>query len=269
MKLSNIKAVIIDWAGTSIDYGSYAPVAAFIDAFSQFGIEIYSNEVRLFMGFDKKEHTKKILNLDRITELWFDRFKRKPNKDDADKIFDTLSSSLKKVIVDYSVPIDGSVDFVEKMKSLNIKVGSTTGYVRDMMNDIVNISENKGLRLDCIVTPSEVPNGRPYPWMCYLNAIIMQVYPMANMVKIGDTVADIQEGINAGMWTVGITQSGNEVGLTNQEINNLNKDELNTLLKKAEQNLTNAGAHVIIKGIWEAEIALEEINNKISAGLKP
>jgi len=269
MNYSNIKGVIVDWAGTSIDYGSFAPVAAFIDAFRQSGIEVPANDIRKFMGYGKRDHTREILKLENISNDWFERYKRRPTEDDVEKIFYSLSLSLEKAILDYSEPIEGAIDFLEKMRTAGIKVGSTTGYVREMMNLIIPIAEKKGFKPDVIVCPDDVPSGRPYPWMCYLNAVKMETYPFWEMVKFGDTVSDINEGLNAGMWTVGITKSGNEVGLTLAETESLSDIELNSLIKAAETKLSEAGAHFIINGIWEAEKVLEQIDENIRKGLKP
>ena len=220
-------------------------------------------------AYGKREHTREILNLENISNDWIEKYKRKPTEDDVERIFNSLSFSLEKVIPDFSEPIEGAVSFLERMRASGIKVGSTTGYVREMMELIIPIAEKKGFKPDVIVCPSDVPFGRPYPWMNYLNAIKMEVYPLCEMVKFGDTVADINEGRNAGMWTVGITKSGNELGLTLAEIENLNEIELNKLIKAAENKLLEAGAHFILDGIWEAEKVLEQIDENIRHGLKP
>src|SRR5207244_3466452 len=84
----------------------------------------------------------------------------------------------------------------------------------------------RGYAPDCIVCPDEVPTGRPYPWMCYQNAIRLGVYPMQAMVKIGDSLADIEEGLNAGMWTIGLALSDNMLGLSETEVAALPDDVL-------------------------------------------
>jgi hypothetical protein len=54
-------------------------------------------------------------------------------------------------------------------------------------------------------------------WMPMKNAQMLDVYSLSNCVKIGDTVVDIEEGKNAGMWTIGLTRTGNLVGLDQQQ----------------------------------------------------
>jgi phosphonoacetaldehyde hydrolase len=105
--------------------------------------------------------------------------------------------------------------------------------------------------------------------MCYLNAIKLDVFPFNQMIKVGDTVADIKEGLNAGMWTIGLTKSGNEVGFSEEGIKDVAEDVLKTKIKNAELKLKDAGAHFVIDGIWDLLPIVEEISNKIENGEKP
>ncbi|MFW5637307.1 MAG: phosphonoacetaldehyde hydrolase, partial [Thermodesulfobacteriota bacterium] len=111
--------------------------------------------------------------------------------------------------------------------------------------------------------------GRPYPWMCYRNAIQLGVYPMSAMVKIGDTLSDIEEGLNAGMWTVGLTQTGNELGLAEDAVHQLPPAELKTRLTEIEQRFRKAGAHYVVSGIWECPAVIDQINERLARGENP
>ena len=97
----------------------------------------------------------------------------------------------------------------------------------------------------------------------------MDVYPLSQMIKIGDTVADIQEGLNAGMWTIGLTQSGNEIGLSHEEIQTLDMNELQHLISRAESKLRLAGAHYVANGIWDCLPIIDAIEERISNGERP
>lgn len=59
--------------------------------------------------------------------------------------------------------------------------------------------------------PLQVPSGRPSPYMAWSALQQMGVWEVGACVKVGDTVADVGEGLNAGMWAVGVTATGNEV----------------------------------------------------------
>src|SRR5262249_5030836 len=134
----------------------------------------------------------------------------------------------------HSDVIAGVPETAEQVRSRGLKIGSTTGYTRPMLDFLLARAKTQGVAPDCALCPEDVPGGgRPAPWMCYLNAIRMQVGPLWTMVKIGDTPSDIAEGRNAGMWTIGITRTGNEVGLTATEWEALPAERKNEALSKA------------------------------------
>lgn len=68
--MSTYKAVIFDWAGTTVDYGCFAPVQAFVEVFCHFGIEPTMEEVRKPMGMLKRDHIRTMLQMKRIFGLW-------------------------------------------------------------------------------------------------------------------------------------------------------------------------------------------------------
>lgn len=267
--MQNIKCVIFDWAGTIVDYGSLAPVMAFVNLFANRGIEVSPAIVRLGMGLDKKEHTRLILNHPEVSGQWEEKFGRTPNDADLDSVYGELEEILIEVVKDYAEPIEGAVELIDELKSLRIKVGTGTGYKANMMASLIPAAEKFGLKPDCIINSSDVPEGRPKPWMCYLNAIQLDAYPLFEMVKIGDTIADIEEGLNAGMWTIGLTRSGNEVGLSKLEQDSIPEDELNEIIDDAVERFIEAGAHYVADGVWECREILEEISDRIGKGELP
>lgn len=264
-----LQAVIFDWAGTIVDYGSQAPIVVFKEVLMQFGIEITMEEARKPMGLDKRDHLREIFNMDRVSDLWYQKYGRKCSEEDINEIYSKLEPMLSKIVSDYSDPIPGAVELFKTLKYRGIKIGTTTGYLNSMMEKIIPVANEKGLNPDSIVTPTDVPKGRPTPWMCYQNAINMQSFPMSAMIKIGDTIADIKEGLNAGMWVIGLSKSGNEAGFTQEELNTLHESEINARVEKAASKLSNAGAHFIAEGVWECLPVIEEINRRIEKGETP
>jgi len=258
-----IKAIILDWAGTSVDFGSLAPTKAFKNAFNDFGIDVSNEIIRKYMGLHKKFHTESILKESVISELWEKNFGRIPNQLDVDMIFDNLGPAMDQSVQEFSDPIDGVIEFMEIMQKEGIKFGSTTGYVRNMMNILLPVAESQGLVFDSVVTPDEVKYGRPHPYMIYKNAMNLETYPIWKMVKIGDTIADIEEGLNAGMWVIGLTKSGNEMGMSQQEL--LNTDE--KIIEEKEAMITekflNAGAHYTAGSVADCYEIIEDINHRI------
>ncbi|MEP4803103.1 MAG: hypothetical protein ABJZ69_01755, partial [Hyphomicrobiales bacterium] len=69
---TKFKAVIFDWAGTMIDFGSFAPMGVFVEVFSDFGLEVTIDEARAPMGMAKRDHIQEMLKQPRIAQLWLD-----------------------------------------------------------------------------------------------------------------------------------------------------------------------------------------------------
>lgn len=267
-KLQHIKAVIFDWAGTIIDYGCMAPTQVFIEVFRKRDILLSDEEARSPMGLAKKDHVREILKLDSVQIQWIAEFGRLTTESDVEEIYSELEPALALMVKNYSEPIPGAVELINLLKKQGLKVGSTTGYVAEMMDNILPITMAGGLFPDSVVNSSEVPAGRPAPWMIYRNCEKMNVFPLSQMVKIGDTVADIQEGKNAGMWTIGLTKSGNEVGLSFDDAEKADQIWLMEKIALAGLKLMNAGADFVAEGVWDCWLILEEIDRKIEAGFK-
>jgi len=159
---------------------------------------------------------------------------------------------------------------VETWRTHGLKIGSTTGYTRPMLDLLLAQSSKQGFSPDCAICPEEVPGGgRPGPWMCYLNAVRLAAGPMWTMVKIGDTPSDIAEGLNAGMWTIGVTRTGNEVGLTAAEWRSSPPAEQSAALVLAEQRLRGAGAHYVAEAVADCLDIIDEIEARLNAGERP
>lgn len=264
-----LKGVVLDWAGTAVDYGCLGPVAVFVDVFKKFHIQASIADARRFMGLMKKDHIRGMLGLPAIIDQWQYRYNRQPDETDVDALYQQTEPMMVAAIFRHAELIEGLWETVEAMRKLGMKIGSTTGYTRPMMDALMPLAQREGYEPDAMVCSSDVPAGRPHPWMCYLNAIRMNVYPMAAMVKIGDTISDIQEGLNAGMWTIGLTQSGNELGLTREETQSLPSQELNRRLNGIETRFRETGVHYTARGIWECLPIIEDINRRLADGEKP
>lgn len=151
---------------------------------------------------------------------------------------------------------------VSSLRERGIKIGSTTGYTREMMDIVAKEAEIQGYKPDFLVTPNDVPAGRPYPWMCYKNAMELCVYPMNHMIKIGDTVSDMKEGRNAGMWTVGVILGSSELGLTEEEVENMDPLELREKIEVVRNRFIENGAHFTIETMQELENVIEHIEKQ-------
>lgn len=267
--MKNIKAVILDWAGTSVDFGCMGPALVFVEIFRKWNLDLTPELARLPMGLAKKDHTRVLLDMPEIKQQWLDLYGRLPKEKDVDDIFSLITPTMNGIISKFAVPVPGCINFMDQMKNHSVKVGTTTGYMAEIMDKLVPEAASQGFVPDCVISSTDVPAGRPAPYMCYLNALKMNVFPLSQMVKIGDTIADIQEGLNAGMWTIGVTKSGNEVGMSWDAINEADPHIVNASISKASEKLMDAGAHFVCEGIWECFPILEEIDRRITQGEHP
>jgi phosphonoacetaldehyde hydrolase len=271
MRADQVKltGIILDWAGTVVDHGSYAPVSAIRETFAAAGVPVTTEEARQSMGLAKRAHIESILNLPRVQDQWIEVRGRAAEAKDADALYASFVPKQLEVLENHSTLIAGVAEAVEHMRARGLKIGTTTGYNRAMLEYLLERARPQGFTPDYSVCPDDVPAGRPSPFMCYLNAIHMRTFPMWTLVKIGDTPADIQEGANAGMWTIGITRTGNEVGLSPSEWNSLDDDESVRVLANAQEALMDAGAHYIAESVSECDEILDRIQNRLELGGRP
>ncbi|HVO72161.1 MAG TPA: phosphonoacetaldehyde hydrolase [Aggregatilineaceae bacterium] len=264
-----LQAVILDWAGTTVDYGCFAPAAVFIKVFKERGVEITMAEARGPMGKYKRDHIREITNMPAVAERWRAAHGRLPNESDVEVMFNDFIPRQIGVLAQYAPLIPGVRETIMAFRERGLKIGSCTGYTYEMMQHVLREAEKQGYTPDSLVCPDGLPGGRPAPWMCFQNAQNMGVYPMEAMVKIGDTVPDIEEGLNAGMWTVAIAQTGNELGLSQDEVSSLAPGELAALMQPIYTKLYQAGAHYVVDSLADTLPILDEIERRVAQGEKP
>ncbi|NOU69829.1 phosphonoacetaldehyde hydrolase [Paenibacillus sp. LMG 31461] len=255
----SIKAVIFDWAGTVIDYGCFAPMHAFIQTFEEAGVPITDREARIPMGLLKWDHIHAILEMERVKHAWIDAYGTHPVKEDVDRLYVRFEAILMESLKTYTDPIPGALETVEHLRNAGLAIGSTTGYTASMMAVIVPEAKRKGYSPDCMVASDEVKAGRPYPYMIFQNLVELGIYPPKAVIKVGDTVSDIHEGRNAGVWTVAIILGSSELGLTMAEVESLHPDELAERMNQTRLTFEQAGADYIIGSITQLPIVIEEI----------
>jgi len=261
--------VILDWAGTTIDYGCFAPVEAFQRAFERLHVPITIAQARAPMGLAKKDHIRTITRMPEVTRAWQAFYRRTPTEADVDDLYVQAELALRETIMANAQLIPGAAETVAALRAQGIKIGSTTGYTTELMAQLLPVARTQGYEPDSLVCPDRMPAGRPYPWMAFQNLMNMGVYPPETVVKIGDTVPDILEGLNAGMWTIGIVKTGHEVGMHADEIAPADPVEYETLTRRAAQKLEAAGAHFIVDEIADVGNVIQEINTQLARGETP
>lgn len=264
-----LKAIIFDWAGTTVDYGSRAPAMVFVEVFKQQGIDITIAEAREPMGMNKKDHIRVITQMAAVSSRWQTALGRLPNEADVDQMYQAFIPLQVDALVNYADLIPGTLDTCTDCKQRGMKIGSNTGYNREMVEVVAAEAAKHGYIPDSIVCSTDVPAGRPTPWMSIMNAMEMGVYPFEAIVKVDDTTPGIVEGLNAGMWTIGIAKTGNELGLSQAGIDQLAPDVLQAKLAQAYQRMYQAGAHYVVDGVGDIPAILDDINARLARGERP
>ncbi len=264
-----LKAVLLDWAGTTLDYGCMAPAVVFIEVYKRKGVEITMDQAREPMGAHKRVHIQKISQIDAVRNRWKEVHGQYPAEADIDEMFKLFVPLQLDCLATYADLIPGTLDAIKDFRARGLKIGSTTGYTGEMMELLMREAAARGYEPDSTVCATDVPAGRPEPWMCLVNAMRLQLYPMESIVKVGDTLPDIYEGLNAGMWTIGLAITGNEIGVMEDELKAMDPELLERKRARAYTRMAQAGAHYVVDGIWDVPPILDDINRRLARGERP
>lgn len=264
-----IEAVILDWAGTTMDFGCLAPAVVFVEVFKRQGVPISMEEARAPMGAHKRVHIQKVTELESVRRRWQEVHGRLPDDGDVEAMFKDFVPLQLECLSSYSELIPGVLEVVAELRRRGIKIGSTTGYTTPMVEINLRDAVRQGYKPDSTVCASDVPAGRPYPYMCLQNAINLGVTTVHACVKVDDTIPGIEEGLNAGMWTIGLAISGNEVGLQRPEWEALTEAEKQARRERACRRMWQAGAHHVVDTIADLLPCLDDIQARLRRGEQP
>lgn len=247
-----IEAVIFDWAGTTVDYGCFAPVQAFREAFNHFGVPVTMEETRKPMGMLKRDHIRTMMKMDRIAAEWEKVTGRTATDEDVEAVYAQFEPKLFSILDNFATPKPYVLDTVAQLREMGVKIDSTTGYTDAMMDVVVPKAAELGYAPDCWFSPDAVGGkGRPAPYMVFENMKALGVSNVKHVVKVGDTVSDIKEGVNAGVWSVGVLEGSSELGFSHEEFEALSGEEKEIACRKTEETFRAAGAHFVIRNLSE------------------
>lgn len=264
-----VQAVIFDWAGTVVDYGSRAPAGAFVEVFRRHGVAISVAEARGPMGSEKRAHVAELLASPVIAGRFRTAHGHAPGEADVDAIYRDFIPLQIAVLEDYAELVPGTAETAAWLRGRGVKIAGNTGYNAEMSAVNERAAAAQGYAPDVCVAASDVRRGRPAPDMALKCALDLGVDAVRACVKVDDTVPGILEGLNAGMWTVGVTVSGNEVGLSHAEWEQLPEPEQARLRAAATKRLAQAGAHYVIDSVADLPAVIETIERRLAAGDRP
>lgn len=256
-----IEAVIFDWAGTLVDYGCMASVEAYKEIFEGYGIKLKNDELRNGMGLDKTDHIRKILQIDRVSKLWLKKFKFEPNEGDVQEI----NRKFEKVILKYFENIEPKEyvkTTIDQLRDQGIRIGSTTSYTHEMVNVLMDITKKKKVYIDLVINSEDTKGqGRPNPYMIFKNMEKLGIGSVKNVIKVGDTVNDIKEGVNAGVYSIGVTDGSSEMGLSYEEFDALSEREKEAKRDEVREKFKKAGAFYVMNNVKSLPYIVNAIQN--------
>lgn len=266
---NTLSAVVFDWAGTILDFGSRAPMGAFVRLFAQFGVTLSIAEARGPMGMAKWDHIRALGDLPSVGAQWQARYGRPLSDADVDRLYEVFTPMNAAVIPNFADFIPGALETVAALRARGLKIGSTTGYNRPIMEVVTRLASAAGYTPDNLVCAGDLAAGRPTPLMMYRCFADLGVWPPHAVVKVDDTGVGLAEGLNAGCWAVGVAVSGNAVGLSRAEWEALPAPEQQALREQATAQLKGEGAHYVVDSVADLLPVLDEIEARLARGERP
>mmetsp|Transcript_117683 Transcript_117683/g.305391 ORF Transcript_117683/g.305391 Transcript_117683/m.305391 type:complete len:241 (+) Transcript_117683:73-795(+) len=195
----DIELVLFDMAGTTVDdlvNGEPLVIAAFRAAFlahdgSQVALE-QANEVR---GYEKREALRRLLCAVRSIDA------SEVDQAEVDKLFGIFREELDKLTACMDTEVAGTSAAFGALRSRGVKVCVGSGFPEHVVQNIV---ANMGWAVDGAFSSEALGAGRPDPIMVNAAMSHCGVTDPRRVVKVGDTVVDIEEGRNAGVHTVAV-----------------------------------------------------------------
>ncbi len=266
-----VKALILDWSGTTVDAYVIAPAIAFVEAFGKHGIEISVQEARGPMGLRKDLHIEALTQMPEIRNRWRNVHRADPTRDDLARLYNDFVSIQLNCLKEYATLLPGVAQTTRTMQTEGIKIGTTTGFVRSMVDILKIEAHRQGYVPDTTVAGDDVANGtRPKPFMIYRNMELLDISPIESVVKVDDTSSGIEEGLVAGCWTVGIARYSNYMDVNSlSQADSMPAYQIERRLAAAREKLSRAGAHYVVNEFSELLDVVGDINRRLASGDNP
>lgn len=246
---TTFRAVLFDWAGTTIDHGSIAPVEVVREVFREFGIDVTEAEARQPMGKAKIDHLREVISMPRIAQLWRDLHATEADEQSIRGLYQRFLVLQKAVLAKHVDLIPGVLQFVGYLREQGLKIGSTTGYTRELMEVVLPLVSSAGYAPDATVCSDEVLAGRPAPWSNFRAAELIGVYPMDQILVVDDSIAGVQAGKNAGCYSVAVTLTGNPFGVSLEALSHMDEIDIARRHQVCESEFYAAGADLVVESV--------------------
>lgn len=266
-----VKALVLDWSGTIADAYVIAPAIVFVAVFEKQGVTISMEEARGPMGLRKDLHIKKLTEDPVIAARWQAIKGSPPTQADVDAMFADFVPLQLDCLRGYTAILPGVKDVLVGLQKQGIKIGASTGFVRSMVDILLEDSIKQGFTPDATVAGDEVINGaRPNPHMVFKNLDLMNITDIKSVVKCDDTISGIGEAQNAGCWGVGLVRYSNYMNINSRaEEASLTAAEITRRMAKTRTILETAGAHYVINSLVDLPDVIDDINARLARGEKP
>jgi len=264
-----LAAVVFDWAGTVLDFGSHAPMGAFVRLFANHGVAITIAEARGPMGLPKWDHIQALGRQPRVAEGWLAAHGRPFADADVDALYEEFTPMNAAAVSDHANLVPGAADVVNALRARGVRIGSTTGYNREIMAVLAPLAAAQGFVPDNLVCAGDLVLNRPSPLGMYRSFIDLGVWPAHSVLKVDDTVPGLLEGRHAGCWTVAVVASGNEMGLTLPEWLALDARSRADRRAAAQTRLAVAGADFSIDTVADLLPVVAAIEAQLAVGGRP
>lgn len=266
-----VKALVLDWSGTTADAYVIAPAVVFVEVFKNQGVEITMEEARGPMGLRKDLHIKALTEEPVIAERWKTVHGKYPQQSDVDKMFEDFVPAQIGCLPKYTALLPGVSEVTQRLQKQGLKLGVSTGFTRVMVEVLEEAAKKQGFTPDASVAGDDVKEGaRPKPFMVYKNLDLMDAWPIQAVVKVDDTVGGVGEGLNAGCWSVGVARYSNYMNInTLEEEATLSEKEIQRRLAKTRDILSKAGAHYVIDDLRDIEPVIDDVNARLARGEQP
>jgi phosphonatase-like hydrolase len=204
-----IELVVFDLAGTTVDdtiHGLPLVTVAMTEAFASRGIKISPEQVNKYRGMDKKQALSCLLKeCQEIQMNNCDSDKLKNINDNAflDAMFKDFKLALNSHLININKEIPGTTEIFYWLKTRGIKIAVGSGFPHDVVLALVEKLGWKNL-VQYVSSAEQEGYSRPHPSLVHSAMKHCSVTDKRNVLKVGDTVMDVEEGNNAGCRTVAV-----------------------------------------------------------------